>query len=334
MPGAYRLSRLAIANQHRVDRRAEEAFDQGSSHRIGTDEIAQGPEDRALAENRALFEKSRCCRRQTNSLALEAFQRIEFCRQRRVQLVGPRHLKTSRSFALARLSKRHRRIFCSGDGFCGSRCNNTRFVFGGSELATRGLGGIEQRFLFGTQRRESGVELVALTLGSLPIEVGAVELFAKLPKRALPLLQTGARRAQICANIFFMTRVTRERGIGGAHCSFQIDQLGGSAFELGADATGDGVALAALLLGSLATRRRVAQSLLSNRDLATQLLCALTFIGHETGELVAPCFSGGALTECRIAGCFSSAQALVFAWDFSAKQRHSLLELGELVAPG
>jgi len=104
MPLAHRLRRSGIADEHRVDRGAEEPLDEKGRSLISGYEIAQRPEDGAVTEAIASLEKARCGRRQTDALAFEAFERVHLPLERDKGFVGAKELSSRRGLALAHLA--------------------------------------------------------------------------------------------------------------------------------------------------------------------------------------------------------------------------------------
>src|SRR4051812_15555909 len=297
MPGAHRLGCTAIADQHRIDGGPEESLDQARRRGVGADEVAKRSEDRAFPENRALLEQSGSRGSETDALSLETFERVEFGGERGVQLVDPQQLGSRGALAIASLIARIARFVCGGGGLGETRGRDCRSILGGSQVAARCFGGVEEMGLLGLQRGTPSRQFLTLALGALPIEVRAVKLLAQLTERSLALLEARARDTEVGAHFFLVPRMRGKCVVGILQRALERGELTGRALELGADATGDRVALASLFLGARATRHRVAESFFRDGDLATQLLGALSLVGHESRQLGATGFGVGPLGE-------------------------------------
>src|SRR6478672_12800932 len=106
--------------------------------------------------------------------------------------------------------------------------------------------------LLGLEARPARRKLLALALGALAIEMRAVELLAELAQRALPMIETRARDAQIGAHFFLVSRVGSQGLVGRLEGGLERRQLGGGPLELGAHPSRDRITLAPLFLGALA----------------------------------------------------------------------------------
>jgi hypothetical protein len=148
-------------------------------------------------------------------------------------------------------------------------------VVGGGQLSTRCLGGVKEMSLFALERRPPLRDFVSLALRALALEVCAVKLFAKLSQHSLAFLDICARCAEVRTDLLLALRMDFQRLLGRPETRLELGQLHGGSFQLTTHASGDGVALATLLLGPLATRHGIAQPLFGDRDLTAQLLRVL-----------------------------------------------------------
>src|SRR2546423_8320677 len=178
MPGADCFCYHAIAHQHGVDGGPQEAFDQSCCIGVSTNEVTQRAEDRALSENSALLEQASCCRCKTDALPLQAFQRVELCIQRGLQIIGAHQLFARCHLSFTRLLQCVASAGCQAVCLRHARGSDCDSVLGGSELTTRSVGDIEEMGLFALESYTSLRNLVALSFGALLLELSAVKLVA------------------------------------------------------------------------------------------------------------------------------------------------------------
>ena len=76
-----------IAHQHSVQVHTQEALDEKGGALAGVDEVGQRSDHGILAKLRAILEKPRGCRGQSDALALESFQRVHLSLECRYALL-------------------------------------------------------------------------------------------------------------------------------------------------------------------------------------------------------------------------------------------------------
>jgi hypothetical protein len=202
-----------------------------------------------------------------------------------MQLLGAKEISPRGILPLARLESQITRIIGGSGGFCDTRGRDCSSIFGCRQITARCFGCIEQLRLLRFECGSPDYNLRPLALAALPVEIRAVELLAQLAQRPLTLLDVGARHAECSANFLLVPGARAQRFVRGGERGLELRQLARRAVELSADATRDSITLAALLLGALPARSRIAQPLLGNRNLTPQLLGALALIGDESAKL-------------------------------------------------
>jgi hypothetical protein len=209
-----------------------------------------------------------------------------------MQLLGAKEISSRGIRALARLERKITRIIGGSGGFCDTRGRDCSGIFRRRQITARCFGRVEQLRLLRFECGSSHDNLRPLALATLSVEIRAVELLAQLAQRPLTLLDVGARHAECGANFLLVPGVRAQRFVRGGERGFELRQLARRAVELSADATRDGIPLAALLFGALPARSRIAQPLLGNRNLPPQLLGTLALIGDESAKLRASGLGG------------------------------------------
>ena len=188
--------------------------------------------------------------------------------------------------------------------------------------------------LFALEHCSTLGDLFSFSFRTLALEIYPVQLFTQITQSALTLFEIRACLAEICADLFLMLCVNTESCLGGAERCLEIGELCRCPLQLTADSTRERVPFAALFLGALSSRHRVAQSLFGNRHLAAELLRALALIGNQSGELGTTSFGSRALGEGRISLYLGDAKALLCRGDLGPQRSDPLLEASQLAKPG
>src|SRR4029079_4433332 len=168
----------AIANGDGVDRRAEEPFDESGRSGVGADEIAEGAEYGAFAEDATLLEQSRGRWGKSDAFSLQTFERAQLRAQRRMELLSAAQLLTGGDLALARVLQRFAGDNCHLVRLGDPRRGNRGAVICRGELPARCFRRLDQMRQCLLEHRAALGHLVALPLRALAVEVCAVKLFA------------------------------------------------------------------------------------------------------------------------------------------------------------
>src|SRR5581483_10243819 len=263
-----------------MQRRPEEALDDRRGVLIRDQEVAQRTEYGVVREPTAPSRQQLCSRwRETDALALERLETCDLAIERRYGLGRARDVgATSRVRRLCGLQRGaggrlgRRRLL--------GRLGRDRELLGRHfELATYRLSAIAQRFALGVERTHPIAHLAVLTLRRRLFDRQPSHAIAQRPQLALFALDRLARANDPAARRFLGRRDLGQAGGVARDILLGRGPIGIGLIALGPDTFVERDPIAPLVLGTLATRRRVALALFRDGDLGASLGHALPELG-------------------------------------------------------
>ncbi len=322
-----------VAHDDRVNRGAEEAFDEQRRRFVGVDEIAERAEHRALAEAIALAKQARRGRSESDALALQRVERVDPSLDRRVRFVGAEQLGARRRLAFARLAIGRARAFERRHRFGDA---TTRVIHDHRRvLDFAGDGGQrvgELRALLG-QLLEALHQLVALLARPLAFDVDASRTILQLSVRALDVVdRRAAPRDHLPRLVLALLALGERPARRGKHFVLPRAIVDGE-LDVRRESRSVGHALRGLRLGALATRRRVSLALFRHLHLGADLERLLALAGHEAKQLGALRFGRRAIPVRRVARLLGRADRSIRLGSAFAQCANSLGQSSQLVVP-
>jgi len=275
VPASDRLGDGAIADQHRVNRGAQESLDKQRGRLIRADKVAQRAKDGAVAELFSLAQQSGSRRRKTNAFALQRVECVDLSLERCVSLVGAKQLGAGRRLTVAGIA-------VGGSHFLEScRCvldAGTRFGDsngGGLQLAVDRRERVGELRPLRAKLLDALGQFVALVARTLAIDLRPAQAILCFAMMLLGLVERGAREGDALSRLVLLALSLRERFTRDTKLIFTHSPFVRGLLAIRRNTSAVRFAFVRFELGALPAGKRIALPFLGDGHLAADLLDSL-----------------------------------------------------------